>query len=225
MVWAWQSLHPIAGIVVGLLTATGIGWWRVGTGSGALTRRFHPSGRHLPEFLTAWEATYGDAANRPPRGTFRRWIKDRARTGVPAAAWLRGESLPSRAEVEALATDAARLAPHAYPDGRPFPGADHADRLLGIMQLVSRLNIADTWRVALATRDLLRCLCDLERCTEPDSHACPSPALTDGVAAAGEVLVRTGMSDGQRELAEVLATIREYWDQRGAYGTSLPDAS
>lgn len=220
-IWVWANVHPAAGVVVGLLGVAGIGWRRVYAGHGALTRTLHPSGRHLPEFIAAQREFLGTSHTSPPSGAFNKWIKDRNRTGVPAGAWLRGERLPTTAELDALAEAAARLPPTSFPDGRPFPGANKAHRLLEIGQLADQhLGTADKWVLTPFIRRLLRCI------RNPDGpDAVTVVDLGRSAENASAVLLRHGMSAEARELAAIVATLVEYDRLRPRGEEPLSDAS
>lgn len=94
--WAWEEVHPIAGLVVGFLFIGGAGWKMLfgllSLARPSSRRAFGPEGK---QFIAAWEARVGEMSpsrpeRTPPPGLFQRWLRDYRRTGVPAGEWLDG---------------------------------------------------------------------------------------------------------------------------------------
>lgn len=85
-IWAWQNLHPLAGLLVGFLLVGGLGWQLLMV---AIVWTFSPDKRRYGfQFLDAWEALAGPGTD-PPHGAFTAWVGEHKRTGVSATDWLR----------------------------------------------------------------------------------------------------------------------------------------
>lgn len=92
---AWENIHPVVGVIVGILLIGGSGW-KMLLGMLSFLRpsarsAYGPQGR---EFIGAWEAMNGPMrpgveSSKPPVGAFQNWLRANRLSGVSAGEWLR----------------------------------------------------------------------------------------------------------------------------------------